>query len=388
MTQAIIQPNIIKWARLRAEVNEAYIAQKIKINPEKYILWEKGEAYPTFNQAEKLAKALHVPFGYLYLEHPPKESLPIPDLRTLKDIEKTDLSAEFRDLLNSILRKQNWYKSYLENQGIEENEIVGRFSTDNSINEIANDIKHTLGINADNRNKIGSWSQYLSHLCSLAEENNIITLRSGVVGNNTRRKLSVTEFRGFAIYDNIAPFVFINSNDSHAAQIFTLIHEIAHLWIGVSGISNMYPTNDVDNDYKDIEKFCNQITAEVIVPKQEFSDHLFRNKSLANLAKKFKVSSIVVLRRALDLKYISRKNFFELYEDEVNNQIVPKKQKSDRGNFYNNFFAKNSHTLTEAIIVSVLEGHTLYKEASKILDLKSANSVNKVAQKIGIMVEL
>jgi len=385
MTQAFIQPDIIKWARLRADVNETYIAKQVHIKTDKYVLWEKGEDFPTFKQAEKLAKALHVPFGYLYLERPPIEDIPIPDLRTIKDVEKKELSTEFRDLLNSILRKQNWYKTYLENQGFESNNIVGRFSKEDSVETIAADIKTTLGINDSSKNNTDNWSKYLSHLCNLAEENNIITLRSGIVGNNTRRKLSVAEFRGFAIYDKIAPFLFINSNDSHAAQIFTFMHEIAHLWIGISGISNIYPSDKFDNIYEDIENFCNKIAAEIIVPKQEFSDQLFRTNSLTNLARKFKASSIVILRQALELEYISKESFFELYEEEVSKQIVSKKQRSKGGDFYNSFFAKNSHTLVESLIVSVMEGRTLYKEAAKILDLKSATSVNKVAKELGIM---
>ncbi|HMM61712.1 MAG TPA: ImmA/IrrE family metallo-endopeptidase, partial [Candidatus Rifleibacterium sp.] len=88
------------------------------------------------------------------------------------------------------------------------------------------------------RGEAANWESFFNILVERSEQAGIIILRSGKVGNNTHRTLDVKEFRGFVIYDELAPFIFINGADAKAAQIFTLVHELAHVWLGASGVSN------------------------------------------------------------------------------------------------------------------------------------------------------
>ena len=94
----------------------------------------------------------------------------------------------------------------------------------------------------------------------------MLVVFSGIVGNNTHRKLETEEFQGFALVDEYAPLVFVNSADFRAAQMFTLAHEIAHLFVGETGVSsfdNLQPTEDLT------EQFCNRIAAEFLAPEEE-----------------------------------------------------------------------------------------------------------------------
>jgi len=117
MPEALITPNVLKWARKRARFTPDGAAQKVQVRPERFIAWEEGNIYPTFRQAKKLAKAFHVPFGYFFLPAPPKEKIDIPDLRTVGGQVSPDFSLEFIDLYHDILRKQDWFREYRLQEG-------------------------------------------------------------------------------------------------------------------------------------------------------------------------------------------------------------------------------------------------------------------------------
>src|SRR5688572_2665865 len=123
------------------------------------------------------------------------------------------------------------------------------------------------------RHEAKSWSDYASKLSANAEEAGVLVMRSSVVGHATKKKVSKKEFQGFAIADSLAPLVFVNSDDFKSAQIFTLAHELAHIWIGASAISNPDPVDVAKNLPASVNKtelFCNRVAAEVLVPEAEF----------------------------------------------------------------------------------------------------------------------
>ncbi|MBA7665138.1 hypothetical protein ES703_73205 [subsurface metagenome] len=324
MTEALITPNILTWAKNRSLIPDDTLAQKAQVKYDDLALWEKGEKRPSFRQARKLAKTLRIPFGYLFISKPPQEIVPIPDFRTVADREPEPLSVDFVDLINDILRKHQWYIDNLREEGASPLDFVGSISTSRNPNEIAENICNTIGINDALRKDAVNWEDFLRQCIRRTEEQGILVLRSGVVGNNSRRKLSVYEFRGLTICDSLAPLIFINGRDAKAAQIFTLAHELAHVWTGESGISNPDLGSPNLNKGLEIEVFCNAVAAEILVPRKHFLDTWNSNIAIADnlftAVRYYRVSSIVILRRAFELNRITETEFYEQYQREIEMQ--------------------------------------------------------------------
>jgi len=388
MAEAFIQPDLLRWAIERSRLPVDKVARSAQVKPEQIKSWQEGEGWPTFAQAQNLAHALRVPFGYLFLSTIPNEKLSIPDLRTVRNATPQEFSADFVDLLNGVLRKQQWYREYLQQEGYEPLSFIGRFSLKDDPNKVAEDIGQTLGINEKLRQDASSWGDFLQKFMQRVESNMILVLRSGVVGNDNTRKLSVDEFRGFALSDEFAPLIFINARDYKVAKIFTLAHELAHLWIGASGVSNLVLKSAPPNI--DIEIFCDRVAAQLLAPEKIFLLEWQRDRSiednLEKLVARFRVSSIVILRRAFDLKRITRDEFFHYYDLEINNQSKRKEdsaEKSSGGNFHATLFARNSKLLTSTVVSLAYEGRLLYRDAASLLGVK-VKSLDGIAKKLEI----
>jgi len=238
MTTVFITPELIIWGRNRAKLTQKDVAKSVHVSEEMVSKWETGDALPTLRQAEKLAHRLYIPFGYLFLSHPPRIDILLPDLRTVQGGHITNPSPEFYDVLNDALRKQDWYKPHLADEGAEHLPFVGRFSPGTTSQIVSEDIENILGISSEIRPQSRNWEGFLTGLMLKTEQVGVLVIRNSVVRNNTHRHLNVQEFRGFVLSDNLAPLIFLNGGDAKSAQIFTLVHELAHIWLGQSGVSN------------------------------------------------------------------------------------------------------------------------------------------------------
>lgn len=372
MTEAFINPQLLTWARERHHLSLDAAAQKLHISLETLESWERGETRPTIRKAQDLAQRLRVPFGYLYLSSPPDEKLPLPDLRTINDQPPLPPSADFYDLLSDVISKQEWYLEYLEEEGAEPLPYVGRYSPQSDIDAVAGNIRQTIGIDQQMRAEAENWENFLRSFIRKAENGGILVLRSGIVGSNTQRVLDVNEFRGFVICNVIAPLVFINSKDVRAAQIFTLGHEIAHIWIGQTGVSN--PDYRHPEEANEVERFCNAVAAEVLVPKADFLSNWSYDRTVADnvqtLRARYRVSGIVVLRQALDTQIIDRPTYWDYYDKMISAQ--PSASPSGGGDFYNNLLARNSVSLTNSLMAALAQGRTTYREAASLLNVRLA----------------
>ncbi len=378
MSTAYINTDVLIWARNRAGLSEDDLVQSIN---KKYIEWEEGLTKPTFKQAQAIAKKLRIPFGYLYLSKPPAESKLTVDLRTFGDSISREFSIDLKDVIADAIRKQDWYREYIKEVTDEPLEFVGKFNSSSKIKDVAVDISKTLKLHLDDRNQF-SKDEFLRYLTEHAEEAGILVIRNGKVGSNTHRTLNVDEFRGFALTDPYAPLIFINSADFTAAQIFTFVHELAHIWIGYDGVSN-YSIND-DFLHSDTESLCNQIAAEVLVPDEDFKrewQHISGDVQVRseNLTRIFKVSSVVIARRALDLGYIQKEEFFNYYG--ILQKLWSKsKSKSSSGNFHNSFPIANSKSFTNAVCKEIFSGNLLMRNGARMLGVKPETIVKYAKQ--------
>lgn len=370
MAEAWINSAILVWARERARLAIEDVAARVGTSATKVEAWEEGAAKPTFRQAQKLAEVNRIPFGYLYLSEPPIYDLPITDYRTIGDRPPPPLGPDFIDLLNEILRKQNWFREYQLENSTERLPFVGKFTTKTNPRDVAEDIKGTLQIGDEDRASVQNWEGYLRLLMDRAEAAGVLAMKSGIVGVNTHRPLSVEEFRGFVISDDIAPVIFLNGKDAPAAQIFTLVHELAHVWLGVSGVSNA-DISSRNVAAGNVEKACNRVAAEFLVPEAELHARWSASESFDEnawrLSRHFKVSSVVIARSAVEKGFGRWTEYFKFYEAERSQWA--KGSESGGGDFYRTSAVRNGKRLTKAVLERALEGKMLLRDAGDLLNV-------------------
>ena len=262
--------------------------------------------------------------------------------------------------------------------------FVGSLQTSIDPVAAATRMRQALGFDIDQRLRTETWAGALRQFIDQADGLGLLVMASGVVGTNTTRRLDPDEFRGFALVDSMAPLVFVNGADTKAAQMFTLAHEIAHVWLGESGVSNV----DVafSPDYG-VERWCNRVAAELLVPRDllhlEFNAAAELHDETARLARRFKVSTLVVLRRIYDTGALDRERFRSSYDMEVSR--LRGFQRGGGGNAVNNVNTRIGKRLTRALVVSTLEGRTSYTEAFRLLGVRKLSTFESVAASVGLV---
>lgn len=383
MTRVAISPDMLQWARERAGMEPEALLSRFA----KYEEWEAGETQPTLKQLENFAKAVHVPMGYLFLPEPPHESLPIPDFRTLDNRQVTRPSPNLLDMLYNCQERQAWYKEFAQITRQKPLEFIGSVNRSMKVEDVANQIRHTLKFDIEERSQCRTWEDALRLFIQQAEEVGILVMVSGVVLSNNNRKLDTQEFRGFALSDSLAPLVFINGSDSKSGQMFTLAHELAHLWLNSSGVSNASaaPLNGFSKE----EVWCNAVAAELLVPlktlKPFLQDDEALDKAVARLSKHFKVSTLVILRRLLDAKWLSRDEFDQAWQQERARLREIAERSGSGGDFYRTTISRVSRRFTQAIVTSTLEGQTLYRDAFRMLGVSKTQTFNNLGREVGVM---
>jgi Zn-dependent peptidase ImmA (M78 family)/DNA-binding XRE family transcriptional regulator len=382
---AYITPDLLTWAIDRSGIDRSELVQTIHVQANVLDSWEKGLAHPPFNKAREMAEVLRIQFGYLFLRERPTDIVPLPDLRRLPQAPPLSPSTNFLDALYQAMTQHDWYRAYLIEEESNPLIFVGKFKQTDPIASIAADIRATLGMDNALRRRASNLNNYLTKLSQQAEKAGVIVLRRAVVGSNNNRKLDRNEFQGFAISDPIAPLVFINVQDYPAAKIFTLLHELAHIWIGHSGISRIDET--LRTPTLSIEELCNKVATEALVPQAEFESKWSGGRQygqISELSQHFLVSALVIIRRARELNKIQDETFFELlaeakkrFEEHV---AVPatSQPKDQEGNFYTTLEARNSPTLVNALLADVRRDGTLFRDAARLLSMKVETVVKLV----------
>ena len=363
MSRVAITESVLYWAVSRSGRKFDSLEEKFPRIQE----WASGASQPTLRQLESLAKATYTPLGYLLLKEPPAERLPISHFRTQGGESPSRPSPDLIESVHTMQLRQAWMREFLVEQGHEEIDFVGSASPGFGPVELADEMRSTVGLNAEWAAKYSTWTDALAALRRALEDQGLLVVFNGVVGNNTRRKLDPGEFRGFVLVDNYAPLVFVNNADAKSAQMFTLAHELAHLLLGSSAafdLRGMQPADDPT------EQLCNQAAAEFLVPSDLLRDtwHEIRleNQGIQAIASRFKVSEIVAARRALDLSLITWDQFRDFYrKSQARRDIAP----SGGGNFYANQDFRVGRPFAAAVIQATREGNLLYSEAYRLTGL-------------------
>jgi Zn-dependent peptidase ImmA (M78 family) len=373
---------LLAWARKRSRIAPDELASRF---PDLHA-WEHGEKQPTLKQLEKFATATHTPVGYLFLPEPPQESLPVPDFRTMGDVELGEASPDLLDTVYQCQQRQEWYRDYARVRREGPAPFVGALTADTDVVEAARAMHDVLAYQP--RDRGSSWAEALRNLIEASDRQRILVMVSGIVGSNTHRKLNPEEFRGFALVDELAPLVFVNGADTKAAQIFTLAHELAHIWLGQSAVSDAdvgaSPANAA-------EQWCNRVAAEFLVPLDALGDVDVEQPDLTDelerVARIFKVSTLVVLRRIFDAGMITEGCYRSAYADERDRVLAlidNRPEGSGGGDFYNTQPVRVSKRFARAIIESAREGQTLYSDAYQMLGFKKHATFEELATRLGV----
>ena len=365
MSKVAISTGVLRWALDRSRKS----AEDLEARFPKIGQWLEGVAVPTLRQLEALAQVTMTPLGLLFLDEPPIEKLPIPHFRTLKDDIVDRPSPDLLETMQSMQRRQAWMREFL----IEEGQTPLPFVRSARVGErppiVAQRVRDALGLSNDWASRERTWTDALVRLREAMEEAGILVVANGVVGNNTHRKLDPAEFRGFVLVDEYAPLVFVNGSDGKAAQMFTLAHELAHVFFGSSAafdLRQMMPAQD------DTELACNQLAAEFLVPedllRKSWPSARDNEEPFQLLAQRFKVSEIVVARRALDLHLIDKRAFLEFYQAYREDESRRANQPSG-GDFYANQNVKVGRRFGSTVVRAVREAKLLYSEAYALTGL-------------------
>jgi len=295
MTRAPVNPAVLTWARERAGCSPDTLKPRFP----KLTEWEAGARAPTFKQAEAIAARLRVPVGYLFLSEPPAPPpMPIPDFRTLRGAPPRQPSPDLLEVFDACRARQDWYRGFARLQRLDELAFIGSARTTASPQSVAARMRETIGFDVADRRSCRTWEEALRRFIGAVDDAGVLVMVSGIVASNTSRKLDPEEFRGFALSDPLAPLVFVNGADAKAAQMFTLAHELAHLWLGSSALSDCQASTKTGLRAEEV--WCNAVAAEFLAPMEVLRRELRPDEPLAaalgRLARVFKVSRLVALR--------------------------------------------------------------------------------------------
>ena len=409
----LANPKIITWARERAGFDIDQLAAKVNISPDQLGQIEQGQKVPSKGQLDRIAAKTYVPVDFLFFDEPPYEALPMTDFRTRSNTRPKKISANLWDSIHDAQRKRGWYRDYLIRNEAPRLPFIGMHKKNDRVEDIAKSMRKYLSI--DEKPNIKNKEQHLTYMAERVEQARILIIRNGGVCHNKHRTLDPQEFRGFALCDEYAPVIFINNNDHQAAQIFTLAHELAHLFLGKGGLYDPMEISDLGD-----EILCNRIAAELLVPRTDFMRSWKQSPQhdrikIEELTKVHKVSRAVIARCALSYACIKRDFYWQWWQEETRRfeelkqrkeessggdssqqlQLWPeetqqleklkqRKEESDSGDYKSMRWRNGGKEFSLALGRSVQGMETSYKEALRLLNMNNSNTIKRYMKTLGL----
>ncbi len=366
MSRVAVSKEIICWALERSNRTIEDLQSRFP----KIEQWVKGEVQPTLRQLESLAKITLIPLGFFFLHEPPEEHLPFPFFRTHTDEDINTPSPELLQTVHVMQQRQAWMREYLMEEGHAELPFVNSVQVQENVVAVAQLIREKLGLEERWAAQQPTWTEALRAFREAIEEAGILVVVNGILENNTHRKLNPSEFRGFVLVDGYAPLIFVNGSDSKAAQMFTLAHEIAHVFLGSSAAFDLREMQPADDP---TEQVCNSIAAELLIPENDLRSlwSVVENdlEPFQAIAREYKVSVLVAARRALDIALINKDTFLEFYQGYLTDERRQAASRAPGGDFYNSQNVRVGRRFASIVARAVKEGKLLYSEAYKLTGL-------------------
>jgi Zn-dependent peptidase ImmA (M78 family) len=377
--KANVNPEILKWARKSSKISLEKAASTISktCKPERIREWEspEGKEKPSVKQAEKLARLYRRPVDVFFMPFIPKD---FPSLKDFRRNKEEGMNTALIFMMREVQEKQEWLSKFLSGGKQKKLDFVGKYNIKSDVKTVAKDIRKTLGINSDDK-----YDKPLKYWIEKAEAKRIFIALSS--NYHTRLKLDSDIFKAFVIADKYAPFIFLNSDDWDHGQLVTLIHELVHIWIGVSGISNETQIES-DTAAHPVEKFCNEVVAEILMPEDELKKIILKTgkiefKSIVKAARKTGVNNSTIIRR-MDTLGMLEKNQSESFRREANEmwkeflyKLSQKKKSSGGPNYYIMQLRRSSKAFSNIVMDNYKRGRINGADASRLLKVKEGNFV-------------
>ncbi len=379
--KATITPKVMEWARKSCGYSIEDAASKIGRSTEEISAWEIGELQPTIPQARKASEVYKRPLSVFFLPEPPEDFHTLRDFRRLPSGYSREYSPHLNFLIRQTLNRQQWLRDYLRFEETPQLNFIGSANLSGNILRLAETIRTMLGVSVDDVRRCSGTGNALRLWISKAEELGIFVFRGG---SYAYEQIDLIEARGFALTDDYAPFVFLNAQDAKAGQIFTLIHELTHLWLNAPGISNLVAARKITTESDRIEMFCNAVSAEVLVPQRYFRQRWQQTaadktieKGIESSARHFNVSREVIARRLLDWGKIKNRKYAELTQRYIEEWQVNKKREKERQSqqdirpsYYVIRSMNNGHSYCKIVISAYQSGQLSGRDTSNLLGVK------------------
>lgn len=375
-THVAVTQSVLAWALQRADRSYEKTVKKFP----KLEAWMSGDALPSLRELEKFASFTHVSLGALIMPEPPDETLPIADMRTRdsKVIERP--SGNLLDTIDRYQQFQDWYHDYAREQGAQKLPFLSSVSTQDNPHMVAHRVRELLLLDRVNATSPDQWRR---DIVKALEDVGVLVMMSGIVGNNTHRPLSTDEFRGFCLYDVLAPLIFVNlAGESYGAQNFTLVHEFAHLLAGHSALSG----GDHLLGGTSEEAWCNRVAALALLPDDALAafDAAQSLQDYRVAARRFGVSAEVALHRLYGARRINEERYYELL-DAVRADYGGETHSSGGGNFYNTLTTRLGRPLATAIVTSTLEGRIGFTEGFRMIGSHKREVFDELARRLQVV---
>jgi Zn-dependent peptidase ImmA (M78 family) len=394
-----INPDILVWARESAGLSLEEAAERLGITSserssavEKLEEIETGAKFPTRNQLVRISQVYRRPLITFYMKQPPRKGERGEDFRTLPAAVSNRDGANLDALLRDIRARQEMVKSLLEDE--EETRplpFVGSATISQGVEAVVKSIAAAIGYDPETQRRrsanIGA-DDLFRELRLRTEAIGVFVLLVGDLGSH-HSAISETVFRGFAIADKIAPFIIINDQDARAARSFTLIHELAHIWLGQTGISGTADKVEPATPHGRIEQFCNDVAGEFLLPSSAFQ-HKPReldagtreaaSRVITQLAQTWGVSEPMVAYRIHRLGWISANVYRELASDyaarwnALKERTKEKARETEGGpSYYTVKQFKLGNALIDVVRRTLRDNLLTHTKAAKVLGVKPSS---------------
>jgi len=381
--QVKVNPEILNWAVNTSGWEKQEVATRLRVSEKKIDDWLAGEAKPTIKQLEKFSTVVKRPLAIFFVENVPVEK-PLPkDYR-----KKPEKRGQFdRKTLLAIRKARNLQTTSRELSSNMEAELKADFPkgdlSDNP-KQIAQAYRDKLNFNINLLSEAKTPNQVFNYLRDTLEEKNVFVFQISMPLNDAR---------GFCLLDDYPNVIVVNSKDFIKARIFTLAHELGHVALGESEISN---PQEYLGDYEPtnkVEKWCNDFASEFLLSEKE-ARQLFRenrqtltdSNMLNKISNKYKLSKAMMLYNMYKFDFISKQKYkqtLDRYNEQVKREIK-KSERKKRGfglSSEKRCFSEKGEKFISLVVDNIERGNITRYDALNYLSVKSKN-LDKVISRL------